>query len=240
MCTDGIDGSGRQGVPALPGARRRRPRDSGPPFVVGLVGPAGSGKSTLARSLAGPDVRVLDADRMGHEITDGEPAVRAALIVEYGPAVYRADGTLDRARVAARVFTDAAARARLDALTHPRILERLRAALAQAARERFTGTLLVDAALLLDWGFERECDAVVAVVAPRALQVERLRAKRGWSEEEANRRLAVARPNEAFAVLADEVVVNDRGEAEAVLALREAITRLRASKGTAAAPEDGT
>src|SRR4029077_20272184 len=134
---------------------------------------------------AGPDVRVLDADRMGHEITDGEPAGRAALIVEYGTAGYRADGALGRARVAARVFTDAAARARLDALTHPRILERLRAALAQAARERFTGTLLVDAALLLDWGFERECDAVVAVVATRALQVERLRAKRGWSEEEA-------------------------------------------------------
>src|SRR6185436_3266592 len=107
------------------------------PFVVGIVGPAGSGKSTLARALAGPGTRVLDAARFGHEIPD----------------VYRADGTLDRARVAARVFSDPTALARLNALVHPHILDRLRAGIAGAAG---VDTVVVDAALLLDWGFERE------------------------------------------------------------------------------------
>src|SRR5262249_17759822 len=148
-------------------------------FVLGLVGPAGSGKSTLARSLAGPLVRVLDADRMGHEIGEHDPAVRAALSAEYGDDVYRADGTLDRARVAARVFSDAEALARLNRLMHPRIEQRLREEIAAATREGFAGTVVVDAALLLDWGFERECDAVLAVVAPLPLQLERLRTARG-------------------------------------------------------------
>ena len=216
MCTERADATG------MPRTRRARPAAG--PFVVGLVGPAGSGKSTLARALAGPGTRVLDADRYGHEITDGDAAVRAALAAEYGADVYRADGTLDRARVGARVFADPAALARLNALVHPRIVERLRAEIAHAAG---VDTVIVDAALLLDWGFERECDAVVAVVAPRALQLHRLGAKRGGSEEEAARRLATARTNEAFAALADEVVVNDADEPAAVQAMRAAVARLR-------------
>jgi dephospho-CoA kinase len=193
--------------------------------VVGIVGPAGSGKSTLARSLAGPRTRVLDADRFGHEITDGDPRVRAALSAEYGDSVYRADGTLDRARVGAHVFSDPAALARLNALVHPRIVERLRAGIATAAG---LDTVVVDAALLLDWGFERECDAIVAVVAPRAQQIARLRRARGWSEDEAVRRLSTARSNDAFEALADDVVVNDADEAAAVRAMHDAVGRLRA------------
>jgi dephospho-CoA kinase len=230
MCTD-LDGAPRRRRAASAdrtsgSSRVRRPKPPGSaPFVVAIVGPAGSGKSTLARALAGPGTRVLDADRYGHEITDGDAAVRAALAAEYGAGVYRADGTLDRARVGARVFSDPAALARLNALVHPRIVERLRAEIASAAD---ADTVVVDAALLLDWGFERECDAVVAVVAPRALQIARLSRARGWSEEEAARRLATARSNEAFTALADEVVVNDADETAAVRAMRDAVGRLRA------------
>ena len=237
MCTDAFDSASRQrraaSADSTPGSsriesaerRRRSARSKSAPVVVGIVGPAGSGKSMLARALAGPGTRLLDADRFGHEITDAEPGVRAALAAEYGPDVYRADGTLDRARVAARVFSDPTALARLNALVHPHLLDRLRTGIAGAAG---VDTVVVDAALLLDWGFERECDAVVAVVAPRPLQLERLRAKRGWSEAEAARRLANARSNEQFAALADAVVVNDADEASAVRAMRAAVDRLRA------------
>jgi dephospho-CoA kinase len=143
----------------------------------------------------------------------------------YGADVYRADGTLDRARVGARVFSDPAALARLNALVHPRIVARLRDDVTHATG---VDTVVVDAALLLDWGFERECDAVVAVVAPREQQIARLRRARGWSEEEATRRLASARSNEAFRALADEVVVNDADPAAAERAMRGAVDRLRA------------
>jgi dephospho-CoA kinase len=221
MCTEPAPGA----RPLESAERRRRlAYPKSPPFILGVVGPAGSGKSTLARALESPSTRLLDADRFGHEVTDGEPAVRAALIADYGAEVYRADGALDRARVAARVFADPQALARLNALVHPHILGRLRAGIAGS-----TGldTVVIDAALLLDWGFERECDAVVAVVAPREQQLERLRTSRGWSEDEARRRLANARSNEQFTALADEVVVNDGDEAAGVRAMRAAVARLR-------------
>jgi dephospho-CoA kinase len=203
--------------------------------VVGLVGPAGSGKSTVARALGEAGARVLDADRMGHDITDHVPEVRAALADEYGADVYRADGTLDRRRVAAKVFTDPAALTRLNLLVHPRILDRLRAAIAAATLERFGGALVVDAALMLDWGFERECDAVIAVVAPAPVQIARLVAARGWTEAEARQRLERARSNQAFADLADEVIVNDGSETDAAAAARAALDRLFARRAGAGA-----
>lgn len=225
MCTE---------VPIPNSSRPRRARSPGP-LVVGLVGPAGSGKSTVARCLAETGARVLDADRMGHEVTDGDAGVRAALAAEYGADVYRADGTLDRKRVGAKVFGDPAALTRLNLLVHPRILERLRSGIAAAIREGFTGAVIVDAALMLDWGFERECDAVVAVVAPPALQLARLMAARGWSEAEARQRLERARSNEAFASLADEVIVNDGSEPEAASAARAVLARLLARRPGAGA-----
>lgn len=192
--------------------------------MLGLVGPAGAGKSTVARALAAAGAKVVDADRIGHDVTNSDPQVRAALIAEYGEGVYRADGTLDRAQVAARVFRDPAALARLNQLVHPRILERLRAAIAAAEAERMTGALVFDAALLLDWGFERECDAVLAVLAPRERQLERLAVSRGWTPEEAARRLAAARTDESFAGLADHVLMNDGSEAQATLAATRWLT----------------
>lgn len=225
MCTE---------LPASPIARPRRAAAPGV-FVLGLVGPTGSGKSTVAKALEADDARVLDADRIGHEITDGDPEVRAALIAEYGADVYRAEGALDRARVAARVFADPAALARLNQLVHPRILRRLRAGIEQATKEGFRGTLVVDAALLLDWGFEKECDAVLAVVAPPELQRARVMAARGWSREQAERRLARARSNESFATLADATILNDGHEADATSAARAAVARLRARRDGASA-----
>ena len=220
MCTDA----------RFEGAAARARRAPGPgPYVLGLVGPAGGGKSTVARALAADGARVVEADRVGHEVTERDPDVRAALVADYGPGVYRADGTLDRAQVAARVFADPAALERLNRVVHPRIVERLRAEVAAASE----GLLVLDAALLLDWGFERECDGVLAVLASRERSVERLVRSRGWSEAEARARLAAARSNESFAAHADETVWNEGGADELLAAARAACARLRARREAA-------
>jgi dephospho-CoA kinase len=208
---------------------RRPPADDGL-LIVGLVGRAGSGKSSVARALAARGARVLDADRLGHEVTDRDPDVRAALLAEYGPAVYLDDGSLNRRLVAAIVFSSPDALASLNRLVHPRILQRLRSQLAALAGEGFRGPVIVDAALMLDWAFERECDAVLAVIAPEADQVARLVAARHWSEEETRRRLATQRPNAGFAAAADEVIDNHGTEAELVAAAGAALERLLAAK----------
>jgi len=187
----------------------RRPAAGDGLLLIGLVGRAGSGKSTVARALAGAGAVVIDADALGHQVTDQDPEVRAALAAEYGPDVYGADGRLERGTVAARVFHDPAARARLDRLVHPRILDRIRARLEELRAAKFHGPVVIDAALMLEWGLEREVDAVIAVTAPESLQLERRRRARGWTEEEARARLAAQRSNEAFVAAADVTLVNE-------------------------------
>ena len=206
----------------------RRPPAGDGLFILGLIGRAGSGKTTVARALEREGARVIDADRVGHEVADGDPAVRAGLAAEYGPAVYRADGTLDRAKVAARVFHDPEARARLDRLVHPRIVARIREAVARYRREGFRGVVVVDAALMLRWGFERECDAVIAVTAPEEDQVERLVRGRGWSEAEARARLAAQDSSEDLSAAADVTLDNDDTPESLARAAREAVHRLQA------------
>src|SRR5438876_702558 len=209
----------------------RRPAAGDGLFILGLIGRAGSGKTTVARALEHDGARVIEADRVGHEVADRDPAVREGLIAEYGAGVYRADGTLDRGRVAARVFRDPVARARLDRLVHPRIVARIREEIGQLRREGFRGVVVVDAALMPRWGFERECDAVIAVVAPESAQVARLVRGRGWSEAEARARLTAQDSNEASSAAAAVTLDND-GTLEALArAAREAVSRTRAGRG---------
>jgi dephospho-CoA kinase len=202
-------------------------------FILGLVGRAGSGKSTVARAIAADGGAVIDADEIGHQVTDQDPEVRAALVAEYGADVYREDGTLDRRRVAATVFTDPQARARLDALVHPRILRRAWEALNRLRLAGHRGVVVLDSALLLQWGMERSCDAVLAVTAPETEQVARLMASRGWNEAHARSVLAVQRPDDYFRDAADLTIENTGGVAELERAARAAVVRLMAERRAA-------
>jgi dephospho-CoA kinase len=208
---------------------RRAPANDGL-LIVGLVGPAGSGKSTVARILKAQGAQLIEADVIGHQVTDTDPQVRAALAAEYGPEVYRPGGSLDRARVAARVFSDPAALARLNARVHPRIVSAILARIEALRADRYRGPVVVDAALMLDWGLERECDVVLAVVAAVAQQVARLMRSRDWSEEDARARLAAQRSNDEFRAAADEVIENDADAATLLAATRTTFNRMVAKR----------
>ena len=205
---------------------RRTPAEDGL-FIVGLVGRAGSGKSTVAHALQSEGAIVIDADRIGHQVTDQDADVRRGLEAEYGGDVYLPDGALDRARVAAKVFADPAARQRLDTLVHPRILAVIRERLEGLRAQGTRAVVVIDAALMLQWGLERHCDAVLAVTAPEVEQVRRLRAARGWSESEARARLAAQWPDERYAAAADWTIENRGSEGELRAAAHEALRELK-------------
>jgi dephospho-CoA kinase len=170
-------------------------REGGRPFLlVGLTGGIASGKSTVSRQLAELGARVIDADVLAREVVaPGEPAWRA-IVEAFGREVVRADDTLDRARLGAVVFGDAAARARLEAITHPAIRARRAAALAAFAEHGFDGLVIQDAALLIEVGGATEVDRLVVVYATPGVQLARLMARDRLDRAEAARRIASQMP----------------------------------------------
>ena len=151
--------------------------------VIGILGGVASGKSLVAKQLAELGAGLLDADGAAHEVLRTE-AVEDAARQRWGPEVFGPDGRIDRARLARVVFGDspqaAAEREYLEKLTHPEIDRRLHRQAEQMAAGG-TPAAVLDAPLLLEAGWDRLCDRVVFVDAPRELRLARAR-KRGWSE----------------------------------------------------------
>ncbi|MCC6233146.1 MAG: dephospho-CoA kinase [Verrucomicrobiales bacterium] len=164
---------------------------------IGVTGGIGMGKSTAARLLRELGVAVVDTDDVAREVVEpGTPGL-AAVRSEFGQEVIRADGTLDRAALGVRVFSDAVQRARLEAILHPLIRAEWGRRLDAWATAGVPWAAVV-IPLLFETGVEARFDAVVCVACREATQRERLRA-RGWSDEETQRRVAAQWP------LADKV-----------------------------------
>jgi len=173
--------------------------------TVGLTGGVGSGKSTVAALLAAHGALVIDADAIAREVVaPGEPAL-TEIADAFGPEVIRGDGELDRPALAARVFTDGEARARLNAITHPRIAARTAEIMAGAA----PGQVVVhDVPLLVENRLAGAYDLVVVVEASREVRMQRL-ALRGMPAAEAERRMASQASDAERREVADVVITNN-------------------------------
>ena len=178
---------------------------------VGLTGGIGSGKSEVARRLASYGAVVIDADAVAREVVEpGTPAL-AEIAEAFGPEVLRPDGSLDRDAMARLVFSDAALRAKLNSIVHPRVGERM-AALQQAAPA--DAVVVLDVPLLAENNLAGGFDVVVVVDAARHAQVDRLVRLRGMTKEEAESRIAAQASRHQRLAVADFVIDNSGSLAE--------------------------
>lgn len=173
-------------------------------YLIGLTGPIGSGKSTVRAMLEELGARALDADEVAHDVMrPGQPAY-AAVHAAFGREVLAPDGTVDRAKLAARVFGDPHALRRLEQIVHPQVIARV---LDVRAGMFDDSTLVVEAIKLLESPLAGICQEIWVTVAPEPALIERQRA-RGMSEGEARMRLAAQMPQEDMQRRATAVLEN--------------------------------
>ena len=204
------------------------PSDSSIP-VIGVVGGVGSGKSSIVKALAElAPVAIIDADKLGHQALE-VPEVKRKLRQRFGPEIFDADGNVIRAQLAKLVFGDEIetqkARSDLEAISHPEI-DRLTAE--QITRHRtakLARWIILDAALLLEAGWNKHCDVVVFVEVAPDRRRQRAKAQRGWSDEEWRRREASQWPVDRKRSAAEIVISNDGTLDEAAKSLRDALDR---------------
>lgn len=155
--------------------------------VIGLVGRIGAGKSTVARLLAARGARVVDADALAHAVLD-EPEVIREVVAAFGDEVADGSGRLRRSEVAGRVFgadpSHAEALRILEAIVHPRVRSRIVTALAAGrAAGADDGVVVLDVPLLVQAGWEDECDLLIDIACEDLVRHRRLEA-RGWTPAE--------------------------------------------------------
>ena len=177
-------------------------------FSVGLTGGIGCGKTTVADMFGALGAAIVDTDQIAHSLTAPHGAAMPALLAEFGDDFATADGALDRAKMRALVFTDAGARARLEAILHPRIREATAAAAAIA-----TGDYVVYVVpLLIESGTWRErVSRVLAIDCPEEVQIARVMARNGLSEDQVRAIMAAQVTRAQRRAAADDIILNDDG-----------------------------
>jgi dephospho-CoA kinase len=188
---------------------------------VALTGGIATGKTYVLAQLRERGVPTIDADHIVHRAFVPGTAVTRAVVLEFGHGILKPDGGVDRSVLAAKVFADAEARLRLEAIVHPMVYEEI---------ERWFDTVnrpvaVASIPLLYETHRESDFDAVVVTACKADQQLHRLM-ERGLSEEEARRRMAVQIPTEEKAMRADFVVWTSGTKQETDAQVDELIARL--------------
>jgi len=162
---------------------------------LGLTGGIASGKSTVAAMLRELGFRVLEADLVAHKLMEPGQAAHDEILREFGADLADTAGRIDRAKLAAMVFADAAKLAALNRIIHPRVEEITLRQFAEWEKDGVRDAAFVEAALLVEAGIAAKLDGLVVAFCRPEQQLERLLA-RGMSEVEARRRIAAQMPVE--------------------------------------------
>ncbi len=158
-------------------------------LTIGLTGGIGSGKSTVAKLLAGLGALVWDADPIGHSVYEPGTPAYDELLAAFGAAITGGDGRIDRKALGRIVFADPSALKRLNAIVHPRIFEKM-AAMVRAARaggER--RPIVIEAAILIEAGWQSLFDEIWLVTASREHVLERVERDRRMPREQVEARI---------------------------------------------------
>ena len=176
-------------------------------IILGLTGSIGMGKSAAAEAFHQLQVPVFDSDQAVHALLAGGGDAASA-VEDAFPGVMR-DGVIDRAALGARVFGDATALKKLEAILHPAVREAQKAFLADY-RQRGEKLVLLDVPLLFESGGDAVCDHVLVVSAPGEVQRARVLERQGMTEERFQEILAQQMPDAEKRSRADFVISTDR------------------------------
>lgn len=178
--------------------------------VIGLVGTTGSGKGAVSEFFKEFGFAVIDTDAVYHEMTRGPSPCLDELRLAFGEEIIRADGALDRAGLSGIVFANGAEekRALLNKIAHKHVLDEVRRTVSELEKKD-TPLVIVDAPLLFESGFDKECDSILCVSAGKDVRVERIIRRDGITKERALRRIAAQKDDSELERLSDFVIENN-------------------------------
>jgi dephospho-CoA kinase len=178
-------------------------------LMVGIGGNIASGKSMVANELRRYGAKIIDADRIGWTLLRRNTPQYKKLVAAFGRGILNKTGQIDRAALARHAFAGKMALKKLNSAVHPVLLEKVKDEMARHKK----GLVVLDAALLFEWGLEKDVDVSILVTAPDRLKLKRL-TDAGMPAAEAQARLALQTPDIKLWRRADFVLENRGSLAE--------------------------
>lgn len=172
-------------------------------YKVGITGGIGSGKSSVCKMLALRGVPIYDSDSRAKQLMVTDAELVRLVSQRFGADVY-VDGMLNRQVLAARVFTDKVALAELNSMVHPAVMRDFE----RWAAEQQTAYVVMESAIIFEAGLDDKLDAVVAVMAPRSLRLERAMQRDGATREQIEERMRTQLSDDELARRAKYAIVN--------------------------------
>ena len=200
------------------------------PYIIGITGQTGAGKGEVCRVLEKQGIPTLDCDRVYAELIAPPSALLDRIGAEFGTEAINEDGTLNRGRLSSIVFSEGEKLKILNSITHGAVLDEVRLRL-KALYEKGAVIAAVDAPQLFEAGFDRECDTVVAVLAPEGDRLKRITARDNITEENAFLRMQNQHGEDFFLSHCDRVLKNDSTLEELEKSVCEAVLQIKKEAG---------
>lgn len=189
-------------------------------MIIGLTGGIASGKSTVARLLAEAGAHVLDADKLGHRVYEPHRLAFRQVVETFGGDVVAADGTVDRKVLGGKVFGKPDELKKLTDIVWPEINRMAKDEIRAALQQDPARVVVLEAAVLLEAGWQKDMDEVWVVIVDPEVAVARAMARDGVAEDAIRKRLAAQTDNPTRIAAAD-VVIRNEGD---LAALQAAVT----------------
>ncbi|MCQ2533276.1 MAG: dephospho-CoA kinase [Clostridia bacterium] len=198
-------------------------------FILGVTGGIGSGKSTVSSILRDKGVLVLDADEISHKVTEADGLAIESIRELFGNRAINSDNSLNRKYVSSIVFDDRTKLDNLSTIIHRCVFEYMDKVI-EEERQKGTKALVLDVPIPVKNGFVSRCNQIWVVTCEETVRVERI-VKRGMSEEEARRRMAMQMTDDEYLALGDFEINNSGTREELETRINELIVAEFHSRG---------
>jgi dephospho-CoA kinase len=182
--------------------------------LIGITGGIACGKTEVAEVFRKKGAIVLSGDRIGKEVVEENRTVLKELAHTFGQDILNKNGTLNRRKLGEIAFASEESRDKLNRIIHPHLLKELRGRIQNIEEENPRAVVVIDAALIVEWGLEKELDHLIFVESKEENKIKRLQKEKGYSKKEALDRIKSQLPEKVKEKKADVVIRNDEGLAE--------------------------
>lgn len=180
-------------------------------ILIGVTGVIACGKTEVCKVFQKKGAIVLSGDKIGKSVVEENKSVLKKLVYVFGQDILNKNGTLNRRKLGKIAFASEKTKDKLNEIIHPYLLRDLRREIKSISKKNPKAVIVIDAALIVEWGLEKELDYLIFVESRREDKIKRLKKWKGYSRREALDRIRSQLPEKVKKEKADVIIRNDRG-----------------------------